>query len=67
MKDKLRKLAEDYTVNTESGQELYDELCVLFSVVGQSEQLADKNFDCFEYSQGFHRCFKQCKNCKNFS
>ena len=36
-------------------------------VVEQSEQLADKNFDCFEYSQGFHRCFEQCKKCKDFS
>jgi len=32
MKDKLRKLAEDYTVSTEDGQALYNELCVLFSV-----------------------------------
>ena len=39
MKDKLKKLAEDYTVSTEAGQALYDELCVLFNVVGQSEQL----------------------------
>ena len=34
MKDKLRKLAEDYTVSTEAGQALYNELCVLFNVVG---------------------------------
>lgn len=34
MKDKLRKLAEYYTVSTEAGQALYDELCVLFSVSG---------------------------------
>ena len=40
MKDKLRKLAEDYTVSTEAGQALYNELCVLFNVVGQSEQLS---------------------------
>ena len=32
MKDKLRKLAEDYTVSSEAGQALYDELCVLFGV-----------------------------------
>lgn len=32
MKDRLRKLAEDYTVSTEAGQALYNELCVLFNV-----------------------------------
>jgi len=32
MKDKLRKLVEDYTVSNEAGQELYDELCILFDV-----------------------------------
>ena len=43
------------------------EVLTLTDVVGQSEQLAAKNFDCFEYSQGFHRCFEQCKKCKGFS
>ena len=37
------------------------------SEIKSSELLADKEFDCFEYAQGFHRCFKQCERCKNFS
>lgn len=41
--------------------------CDIHVVVRQSEQLVDKNFDCFEYSQGFHRCFEQCKKCKSFN
>ena len=42
-------------------------LLIIPAVGVRSEQLTDKNFDCFEYSQGFHRCFKQCDKCKNFS
>ena len=41
MKDKLRKLAEDYTVSTEAGQALYDELCVLFNVSTRTFKVGD--------------------------
>ena len=46
MKDKLRKLAEDYTVSTEAGQTLYNELCVLFNVVGSTVYDCD---ECIKY------------------
>ena len=32
MKEKIRKLCEDFTVSDEAGQKLYDELLILYSV-----------------------------------
>ena len=38
MKEELKKICEDYTSSPESGQGLYDELLVLFSVSGSEYQ-----------------------------
>ncbi len=59
MKDKLRKLAEDYTVSTEAAQALYNELLDLFSVSQQRELLAFRKWqkdnwkDVYLYSDEF--------------
>ena len=38
MKEELKKICEDYTSSPESGQGLYNELLVLFSVSGSEYQ-----------------------------
>ena len=63
MKKELRKLCEDYTVNNECGQELYDNILILFNskmslTTFEKAKAASKWAD--ERSEGNREVDRQC-------